>query len=217
MQKTKIEWTEYTWNPLVGCKNDCWYCYSKKIRNRFNPDIPFDKIICYNNRLLDPLKLKKSSKIFVCSMADLFGDWVEESIIWNIINIIKACPQHIFQFLTKNPGRYVSFNFPKNCWFGTTITCRNDLWRMETIRNLNGFVSIEPMLEDIGDFSFNRVQWVIIGALTGYGGKYQPKKEWIENILTQVHKHKIPIFMKNNLISIMGKNLIQEYPKEGLK
>ena len=71
MNKTKIEWTDYTWNPVTGCKRNCWYCYGKRIRRRFFPEVPWTKLMWFDERLEEPLKVKKPSKIFVGSMSDI--------------------------------------------------------------------------------------------------------------------------------------------------
>ena len=111
MNKTKIEWTNWTWNPVVGCKHNCWYCYGKRIAKRFFKDNPNYEPKFYPERLKEPYTLKKPSKIFVCSMADLFGDWVKMNWIERVIKVVKENPQHTFQFLTKNPKRYLEFEF----------------------------------------------------------------------------------------------------------
>lgn len=121
MNKTKIEWTDYSWSPVVGCKNGCSYCYARRLNDRFGWLKDWTKPVFYPERLIEPSKVKKASKIFVCSMADLFGDWVKKSWIEQIIRVVIANQRHTFQFLTKNPKRYLEFAFPNNCWLGTTI------------------------------------------------------------------------------------------------
>ncbi len=162
MNKTAIEWTDFTWNPLTGCwgpggtaekPNRCSYCYGVKIANRFHdryPDIdPFAPTF-YPDRLSEPGKAKKSSKIFVCSMADLFGDWVPGERIAQVRDVALLTPQHIFQFLTKNPKRLKDCNpWPSNCWVGTTVTNQADDWRIVELLKVEApvlFVSHEPLL-----------------------------------------------------------------------
>ena len=134
-----IGWTNWTWNPISGCKNGCKYCYARKIATRFTPknrlgddctqpgnglheirykSQPFKygfEPTLHSYRLYEPLIMKEPSKIFVCSMADLFGEWVPDEWIHKVLKIVKQCPQHVFQFLTKNSSRYKNFDFPKNC------------------------------------------------------------------------------------------------------
>jgi len=194
-----IGWADKTWNPVCGCKNACYYCYSKRLNDRFKWLKDFTKPKFYPERLLEPYDLRKSSKIFVCSMADLFGDWVPDKWIKAILEVVRDNPQHTFQFLTKNPKRYLEFEFPKNCWLGVTITNSKDGWRIvDLVRKDNyRFVSLEPLIGGFGK-EFNMwikgVDLIIIGAMTGMGKKNViPKKEWIDNIQ---HKN---IFYKNNI------------------
>lgn len=198
-----IGWCDYTWNPVVGCKNGCPYCYARRIRKRFNPDIPFEQITNYDERLNEPLKLKKPSKIFVGSMTDLFADWMPKYNVKYILEIVNQCPQHTFQFLTKNPKGYASFDFPENCWLGETITeWRDSLYGISPFnfsQNIIRFVSFEPLLGNIRISEKYPYDWVIIGAMTGPGSqKYQPKKEWIDEIVKQADQKNIPIYIKDN-------------------
>lgn len=216
MNKTKISWTEYTWNPVVGCKNHCWYCYAERINNRFN-NSDFESIQYHTERLTEPLKIKKPSKIFVVSMGDLFGSWVMPEFIKWVLDIVKRCPQHTFQFLTKNPARYIEFEFSSNCWLGVTITKETD--KSNIARNYPlpkcrcAYISYEPLLGYINKIP-TWVNWVILGAYTGPGSKkHQPKKEWIDSIVKQCKHYKIPIFMKSSLKDIWDKPLIQEFPE----
>ncbi len=115
MNKTHIEWTDFTWNPVTGCQHDCWYCYVKKIRN-------YDRTPAFHpERILEPMDRKKPSKIFVCSTGDLFGTWVPDEWIAKVKKTIAYCPNHIFQLLTKNPKRYKDWVFPGNCWLAGAI------------------------------------------------------------------------------------------------
>lgn len=212
MNKTKIEWTDYTWNPITGCMRDCWYCYVKRIK--FYDRVP----TVHLSRLDQPKKVKKHSKIFVCSTGDLFGEWISDKWITNVLDVIKECPQHTFQFLTKNPIRYKSFKFPSNCWLGATITREIDIQRLIDLNILSAktFISFEPLLSSLFKMhdSLMSINWVIIGAMTGpKSKKYQPKIEWIQDILNQTSKYNIPIFMKNNLKGIWKEKLRQEFPE----
>ncbi|MDO9492828.1 DUF5131 family protein [Acetobacterium sp.] len=255
MNKTKIEWCDSTWNPVTGCLHDCEYCYARKIANRFKCStevfankveysemissgiyegtyrcaFPFGfKPTFYNERLVIPNNWKKGRNIFVCSMADLFGDWVPDE--W-INEVMKACanaPQHNYLFLTKNPERYAELinagliiSAP-NMWYGSTATSS----RMKRFVRLaqdnakyNTFISIEPLTEkwDINPYGeFENTQWVIIGAETGNRKeKVVPEKEWIEEIVEQCDKTKTPVFMKDILVPIIGEeNMRREFPKE---
>jgi len=87
MNKTKIEWTNYSWSPVVGCKHGCWYCYAKRMNDRFKWIKKWNEPKFYPERLNEPYKLKKFSKIFVCSMAGLFGDWIPKKWIESVVSI----------------------------------------------------------------------------------------------------------------------------------
>ena len=180
--KTKIEWATHTWNPVTGCtpiSEGCEHCYAARIAKRlagrcgYPQDDPFQPGTFHANRLNDPLKIKKSSMIFVCSMGDLFHEDVSELIIDEILDVIAACPQHVFIMLTKRPQNieqklYASTpkcgcrhlgggDYMPNVWLG--VTAENQARAEERIPILLSipaavrFVSVEPML---GPVDLNR-------------------------------------------------------------
>jgi len=216
MNKTSIEWTDYTWNPVTGCKGAngdglCSYCYIKRLRNyNINPEF-------HPERLEQPLKVKKSQKIFVCSTADLFGDWIPEDWIKKVIDITKEASQHTFQFLTKNPKRFRGFVFPLNTWLGTTVEKDEYAYRVLDLKLFaknKWFVSFEPLMGDMKWVNISRINWIIIGAMTGKDAeKFAPKEEWIDKILVRAKNLNIPVFMKDNLKPNWSKKLIQEFPE----
>lgn len=181
-------------------------------------------------------KHQKGRNIFVCSMADLFGDWVPDE--W-IDEVMKACanaPKHNYLFLTKNPKRYFQyfegswqmipseFDFSKVTLFtGTTVTDQDDYDKYFNAGDLVycDFLSIEPIHEmiDLAYFSYSvdpRIKWVIIGAETGNRkDKVVPEKEWIDEIVEQCDECGVPVFMKDSLVPIIGEeNMRREFPKE---
>lgn len=202
MQKTKIEWCDYTWNPVVGCKHNCWYCYAKRLNDRFKFISKWDNPKFFPERLEEPYKIKEPSTIFVCSMSDLFGWWQENEVIEQIIRVAEINKKHTFMFLTKNGSRLSGYEFPKNCWLGITITGLeynlSDLPTNFRIKNpLNKkFISFEPLLADVSNLDLKGIDLVIVGAMTGRGA-VKPKKEWISGI-----KHS-NIFYKNNIKNIL--------------
>lgn len=167
---------------------------------------------------------QRARNIFVGSMADVFGAWVPDRWIREIFNACEAAPQHNYLFLTKNPARYVELQkygeLPNNdnMWYGTTVTSPDMFYMGQTgYYDFHTFLSIEPILEDFGDMSNASFvpEWIIVGAETGNRkDKVIPRREWIENIVTQCRKYKIPVFMKSSLKEIWGEELIQEFPKE---
>lgn len=178
MNKTKIEWCDNTWNPVTGCLHNCSYCYAKRIAMRFDGHF---KPTFHPERLNDKMP-KKPSKIFVCSMADLFGEWVPKEWIEKIIEVARNNPQHTFQFLTKNPKRYLEFEFSSNCWLGTTIDYINQA-RLNYLKQKNNykFISFEPLLGDMSLLDLSGIDWVIIGADSSKGAN-TPRIEWIDSI-----------------------------------
>jgi len=195
MNRTKIDWPglNYTWNPVIGCKSGCSYCYARAWAKRAGRS--FEPVFS-EGQYRKPYKIKEPSKIFVCSLADLFGDWIPKEWIERVLKVVKENPQHTFMFLTKNPKRYSEFDFPKNCQLGMTITGANtykenaDILGMAYLKNYK-FASIEPLLGMI-DYPLNIFDLVIVGAMTG-AGAIEPKKEWIDSI-----KHP-NIFYKSNI------------------
>jgi protein gp37 len=217
MNRTRIEWCNFTWNPVVGCKRGCPYCYARKIYQRFKPDEhKFEDITFYPNRLLEPNKIKKPSKIFVGSMSDIC--YWQEWVLRDVIKVAIDNPQHIFMFLTKSPEIYESFHFPKNCYLGITWTGTETDWESKMYNQNHGwvgkknikFISLEPILGDNFSFltsTFVRPDWIICGGLTP---RSFHKKEWIDRLLEYCKVNSTPIFLKSNLHYSIK---IQEYPK----
>ena len=186
MNKTAIEWCDYTWNPVTGCQHGCPYCYARKIAERFKGSKAWPQgfePMFHPERLKEPRKLgtkyycpesmAKGFSIFVCSMADLFGDWVPDSWINEVMLAAKGANRHTYIFLTKNPKRYLTLPgscFQDNFWFGTSITNASDVGqRLHWLKRLpkaNTFISFEPLLGDVGPLDLTGIKQVIIGAQT---------------------------------------------------
>lgn len=174
---------------------------------------------------LNDYKDKTGRTIFVCSMADLFGEWVPDSWIKEIFRICeRVAPQHRYLFLTKNPRRYGYYNYHWQLpavnwmWYGTTVTDTNTMFFHSECHKT--FLSIEPIMsdfsEDNGHMNIKMAQWIIVGAETGNRKeKVVPKKEWITGIVDICKREGIPLFMKDSLIPIIGEeNMIREFPWE---
>jgi protein gp37 len=192
MNKTSIEWCDYTWNPVTGCLHGCPYCYARKIAERFTGSKAWPqgfKPMFHPERLNDPAKMKKPQTIFVCSMADLFGEWVPDLWINLIFAEIQKAKQHTYIFLTKNPSRYLKIPgtyFSKNLWFGTTVTGIGDIDRVYELQKLpayiNKFISFEPLLAVIphldligSPFEEPSIKQVIVGAQTNPSVEVTPE------------------------------------------
>lgn len=175
-------------------------------------------------RLDIPARWTKPRTIFVCSMADLFGEWVPDAWIQEVFEACKAVPQHRYLFLTKNPVRYYRMAkagiLPKedNFWYGSTATTNHEiLW---WAKDYNTFASIEPIMEHIRCNDANRangfMKWFIVGAETGNRkNKVIPQKSWIDELAKYAADSAVPIFMKESLRNLMGADFQQEFPWEG--
>ena len=186
-----------------------------------NAPYPYEFDPTFHKYRLNEYQNKKSRNIFVCSMADLFGDWVPDEWIQEVFAACHNAPQHNYLFLTKNPKGYLRTKLPldDNLWFGTSICRKGDIAKCRYLPfGRNKFVSIEPILEDldiIGSPIINYVDWVIIGAETGRRkNKVIPERKWIEDIVNECKENGTAVFMKSSLADIWGEPLIQEFPEE---
>lgn len=216
MVKSKIEWTDYTLNPIKGmcpvaCKNNQGknYCYARQMYQRFkwNPKIRFDWSVANNLS-----RIKKPSRIFWGSTMELFGDWVDPEWMRLILESTKRHPEHTNIFLTKQPQNLTKWSpFPDNCWVGVSATNREKFVSactyLEHIKSKVKFVSIEPLLDwhdghgvDIkGYLQSAEVNWLIVGQCTPISAKTQPKIEWIQEIIEAADRVGVLVFLKNNL------------------
>lgn len=204
MQKTKIQWTDTTWNPVTGCTKispGCKHCYAERHMKRFGGD--FSKITLHPERLEQPLRWKKPRMIFVNSMSDLFHEDVPENFIEDVLNVIQKCPQHTFQVLTKRGNRMINFFekdiAPENLWLGVSIANENEIEQNEAFFCCDSakiqFISFEPLLSRIPDPDFIGIHWVIVGGESGPG--YRPMNiEWVREIRDACIKHNVPFFFK---------------------
>jgi protein gp37 len=210
MKKSKIEWTEATWNPSIGCDKvsaGCKFCYAETMALRLQAmgtagyENGFEfKIL--PNRLNHPVKIKKPTKFFVNSMSDLFHEKMPFEYLDEIFNIIRDTPQHTYQILTKredNLEKYFTNRIvPNNVWLGVTVEIEKTKNRIDILRNIQAkirFISIEPLLEDIGALDLTGIHWVIVGGESGY--KARPmQQEWVINIQEQCDNQEVSFFFK---------------------
>lgn len=202
VMKSKIEWCDYTLNPLIGCKHGCPYCYGKRMNERFKFVKKWDEPEVKDNWDIKLLKIKNPSIIFMGSLTDLFGDWVEDWVIQRILDWCSANQQHRFLFLTKRPHRYSKFDFPKNCLKGMTVESGS------IIPNSVDFLSIEPLMNHTQLNSFSFVKWVICGGMTP---KNCHNKEWVDELIEICKRKNTPLFLKDNL---HYPKEIKQYPEE---
>lgn len=149
----------------------------------------------FPERLCEPYKRKKPAKIFVCSMGEIFDglyDWFHQ-----ILKVCRENPQHTFQFLTKKPQFYYTFqhDIPSNCWLGTSIDRSSQQWKVDVLSNCSckftRFVLVEPLLSNMNGIDFSKIDLLFVGAQTGPGA-IRPMKEWIYSI-----KHHNIIYKEN--------------------
>ena len=180
---SKIEWTEQTWNPTVGCTKispGCKHCYAEKMALRLQAmgmrgyENGFG-LSLMPERLAEPLERRKPTIYFVNSMSDLFHEEVPFDYIDKVFDVMKRAHQHTFQVLTKRAERMTAFcrgrSVPPNVWLGVSVEDRkHGLPRIELLRGIDvmvRFLSIEPLLEDLGKPDFSDIHWVIVGGESG--------------------------------------------------
>lgn len=203
-----IEWAKWTWNPVTGCKFNCPYCYARDIGKRFTGH--FDPTF-HKGRLSAPRNTRSMSdgpgehNVFVCSMADLFGDWVPQVWIDAVLKSVRESPDWTFLFLTKNPSRLVDIEWPGNAWVGTTVDTQARVNSAEDsfkkVKAKVKFVSLEPLKEKIVFPHPEYFNWFIIGGQSASSGEpaFQPEWGWVESIVSQARSVGAMVYFKPNL------------------
>lgn len=208
---SKIEWTERTWNPTVGCtkvSSGCKHCYAEGMAARLKAmktpgyEHGFD-LTMLSQRLQDPLKRKIPTTYFVNSMSDLFHEEVPFAYIDQVFEVIAQAKQHTFQILTKRGARMAEYfqdkTAPPNAWMGVSVEDRKyGVPRIDHLRQVNAsirFLSVEPLLEEIGTLDLTNIHWVIVGGESG--PKARPMKpEWVDTIHEQCEAAGVAFFFK---------------------
>lgn len=208
---SKIEWTEETWNPTTGCTKvspGCKNCYAEVMARRLEAmgtpgyENGF-KLAIHPSRLEAPLRRKKPTVYFVNSMSDLFHEGVPDAFLDKVFDVIRQSPQHTFQILTKRAERlpvyFSSRTCPKNVWLGVSVEDRKyGVPRIAFLRKVKAtirFLSVEPLLEDIGKINLKGIDWVIVGGESG--PKARPMQEsWVLNIKDQADAIGAAFFFK---------------------
>ena len=215
MSRTRIEWCDWTENPVKGlCPMACSYCYGRRLYQRFhwNPEIRYDPWALMNLPI-------KPSRIFVGSTMELFGPWVKPGYIEELQRGCGLWPQHTFIFLTKLPEKLPK-EWPDNCWVGVTATDTESFMGACTLLEYPlqakvKFLSLEPFLS--WDYNWNysylantlkraSIGWLIIGQQTPVRKSTMPKVEWIREIVDAADKAGVPVFCKDNLDCLIGQD-----------
>lgn len=212
MVKSKIEWTESTWNPVTGCNkisDGCLHCYAElfamrlqamgngKYKNGF-------KLTMHPDVLQEPFKWKKSRMVFVNSMSDLFHKDIPIDYIQRVFSVMRSNPQHVFQVLTKRADvlKYYDsegwLDWPHNVWMGVTVENSRYLDRVDLLRQTGArvkFLSCEPLLGSLCDLNLDGIDWVIVGGESGRNARHM-NSEWLLSIREQCVAADVPFFFK---------------------
>ena len=205
-----IEWTEMTWNPVTGCtkvSEGCRHCYAERMAKRLqamgNRRYVSGFRVTLHEDLIDlPKKMRQPRLIFVNSMSDLFHEAVPEHFIAHVFDTMGACPQHTFQILTKRSRRLKEIaprlSWPENVWMGVSVEDQRVIGRIQDLRQVRAcvrFLSCEPLLGPLDDLKLEGIAWVIVGGESGPGARSM-EQGWVESILTQCRRAKVPFFFK---------------------
>lgn len=208
---SRIEWTEQTWNPTVGCTKvspGCKHCYAEGMAKRLRAmdvrgyESGF-RLTLMPERLAEPLERRKPTVYFVNSMSDLFHEKVPFAYIERVFDVMKRAHHHTFQLLTKRADRMAAFcrgrAIPTNAWLGVSVENRKyGVPRIDVLRGIDAtirFLSVEPLLEDVGHLDLTDIHWVIVGGESG--PKARPvRTEWIDNVKRQCNDAGVSFFFK---------------------
>jgi len=211
-EKSGIEWTDASWNPTTGCTKisaGCLNCYAEKLSLRLKRmgskkyANGFD-LTLHHNALRLPFKWKKSKRIFVNSMSDLFHKDVPFDFVDEVWNVMMEADWHTYQILTKRPERMAEhidsrkILNPPHIWLGTSV---ENAWVKTRIKILQGipncvrFISFEPLIGEVGNLDLSGIKWVIVGGESGEG--HRPiEEDWVLEIMKQCREHKTAFFFK---------------------
>lgn len=207
--KSGIEWTDATWNPVTGCTKispGCKNCYAATFAERFRgtPGHPYEQgfdLKMWPDRIEQPLKWKSPRRIFVNSMSDLFHPLVTDDFIAKCFDVMNRAPQHQFQVLTKRPERTAklasSLRWTDNIWMGTSIESQPYVGRAHELRKVPAkvrFLSCEPLLGPL-ELNLADIDWVIVGGESGHGSR-PLKTAWVRGIRDQCRRAKVSLFVK---------------------
>jgi protein gp37 len=209
--KSQIEWTEQTWNPTTGCTKvspGCKHCYAEVMAKRLHAmkvagyENSFD-FSMHESRLNQPLLRKKPTVYFVNSMSDIFHEDIADDFLDMVFSVINCTPFHTYQILTKRASRaeryFEEHECPKNVWLGVSVEdVKYGVPRIDSLRRVAAsirFLSVEPLLEDIGTINLEGMHWVIVGGESGPSARPM-KMEWVDSIRQQCELSGVAFFFK---------------------
>ena len=214
-QHSEIEWTDATWNPVRGCTKitpGCDHCYAETFAERFRgvPGHPYEQgfdLRLVPEKLAEPLRWKTPKMIFVNSMSDLFHKDVPDEYVEAVGHVMERANWHTYQVLTKRSSRLRNMLQTRlqfaaglpNIWWGVSVEDRaHGLARIKHLQQAPAavrFLSIEPLLEDLGEIDLEGIHWVIVGGESGAGARPM-QKEWVLSIRDQCERARVPFFFK---------------------
>jgi protein gp37 len=212
---TKIEWTDATWNPVRGCTKispGCKHCYAERFAERFRgvPGHPFEQgfdLRLVPEKLAEPLRWPNPKTIFVNSMSDLFHPDVPERYISRVVDVMQIARWHTYQILTKRSlrmrdllcGALRQAATEGHIWWGVSVEDRkHGLPRVADLQDAPAqvrFLSVEPLLEDLGALPLDGISWVIVGGESGPGARPM-REEWVVSLREQCRSAAVPFFFK---------------------
>lgn len=214
-EHSKIEWTDATWNPVRGCSKispGCKHCYAERFAERFRgiKDHPFEQgfdVRLVPEKLADPLRWNEPRMIFVNSMSDLFHEKIPQSFISKVAGTMLLARWHTYQVLTKRSTRLKELlSGPlreaaeePHIWWGVSVENRKHglprIADLQATPAIIRFLSVEPLLEDLGGIPLNGISWVIVGGESGPGARPM-REEWVLSIQEQCKAAQVPFFFK---------------------
>ena len=208
--RSAIEWTDATWNPVRGCTKisaGCKHCYAERFAERFRGILghPFEQ--GFDLRLVPdalelPLKWVKPRLVFVNSMSDLFHDAIPDEYIARVFDVVRRAAHHQFQILSKRAERMAAYcggkELPANAWLGVSVEnarYKTRIAHLQTVPARIRFLSIEPLIGPVGELDLRGISWVIVGGESG--PRCRPMRvEWVREIRKQCSLHGVPFFFK---------------------
>lgn len=214
MQDSNIAWTDETWNPVHGCSKvsaGCDNCYAERISNQYGHtehewtnEHADENVGARPDKLTEPHKLEEPRRIFVNSMSDLFHSNVSEEFVRDVFAVMRNCPHHVFQVLTKRPARaaHMTLEWPENVWMGTSVEDDRVVPRIDMLRDVDAhtrFISFEPLIGPVGEVDLSGIDWAIVG---GESGPEDVRREmdhsWARDVYRQCREQDTAFFFKQS-------------------
>lgn len=214
-EHSRIEWTDATWNPVRGCSKvspGCAHCYAETLAERFRgvPNHPYEQgfdLRLVPEKLGDPIRWATARRIFVNSMSDLFHERVPDEYIEAVVRVMCAANWHTYQVLTKRSDRMRALlrtrlrwaSGQEHIWWGVSVENRKH--GLPRVRDLQAtpaairFLSVEPLIDDVGRLPLHRIHWVIVGGESGHGARPM-QGDWVRGIRAQCCEANVPFFFK---------------------